>query len=105
MNNMKMPASYAALNNEELDNTQGGGIWSEIFYALGTMFSGVWGESHRDITQTDSKSTGYVSNVGGGVYTGSGTSTTTTNQGDSWGFSSLGNIFNGIGRLLWIFGV
>ncbi len=105
MNNMKMPASYAVLNAEEMTCTEGGGILAQVCYAFGTMFSGVYYDSYQNTIETNVKNHGSVVVQNGNTYTFSDGTTVTIDQGYSWGFSSLGNFFNGLGRLFSAFGI
>lgn len=39
---LQMPANYMALNESEMSCVEGGGVVSQVFYAFGKMFSGVY---------------------------------------------------------------
>lgn len=41
-NKLQMPADYVALNESEMSCVEGGGVVSQVFYAFGKMFSGVY---------------------------------------------------------------
>ena len=99
-NKLQLPADYAVLGENEMSCVEGGGIVSQIFYAFGTMFSGVyWNHEDSEIKKMEETHGGVVSK-GNGVYTFSDGTTYQVSTKDSYGFSSLGNFFNGIGRLL-----
>lgn len=104
-NGLQMPANYAVLNESETSCVKGGGVIAQVFYALGRMFSGVHYDSWESESSTDESGRGAVVNKGNGVYTGSETHQNTTSGGSSWGVSSIGNFFYGIGDLfnaLWL---
>ena len=46
-NKLQMPTGYEVLNENEKSCVEGGGVISQIFYAFGRMFSGVYW-NHED---------------------------------------------------------
>lgn len=71
-------------------------------YAFGRMFSGVyWNHEDSEVKKLE-ESHGAVVSKGNGVYTFSDGTTYETSTKDSYGFTSLGNFFNGFGDLFGI---
>ena len=50
-NKLQMPTGYEVLNENEKSCVEGGGVISQIFYAFGRMFSGVYW-NHEDSEDT-----------------------------------------------------
>mgnify|MGYP000020948795 FL=1 len=102
-NKLQMPTGYEVLNENEKSCIEGGGVISQIFYAFGRMFSGVyWNHEDSEVKKLE-ESHGAVVSKGNGVYTFSDGTTYETSTKDSYGFTSLGNFFNGFGDLFGIF--
>ena len=102
-NKLQLPAAYAALNENEKSCVEGGGIIAQICYAFGTMFQDVHYDSWESESKTLEQQHGAVVSKNNGVYTYSDGYTHEMSNGSSWGFSSLGNFFNGLGRLFGAF--
>lgn len=101
-NKLQMPADYMALNESEISCVEGGGVISQIFYAFGRMFSGVyWNHEDSEVKKLEETHGGVVSK-GNGVYTFSDGYNYEVSTKDSYGFTSLGNFFNGFGDLFGI---
>ena len=98
-NKLQMPANYAALSENEQSCVECGGVIAQICYAFGRMFSGVHYDNWESESKTLEKDHGSVVSKNGNVYTYSDGFTHTMSSGSSWGFSSLGNFFYGIGDL------
>ena len=98
-NKLQMPADYVALNESEMSCVEGGGIISQVCYAFGRMFSGVYYDNQESKSITDESGIGAVVSKGNGVYTKSEDHSSTTTGSSKWGFTSLGNFFYGIGDL------
>lgn len=102
--NLQLPANCAILNQEEMTYTTGGGIASDIFYALGRMFrSAVIDTSQTRINQLESAH-GSVVSVNNGVYTFSDGHTEYIEQSFSIS-ANIGDFFYGIGQLLDVLGM
>lgn len=104
-NGLRLPASYAVLNENEKSGVEGGGVIAQVFYAFGTMLSGVYYDRWESESKVLEQQHGAVVSKVNGVYTYADGYTYTMSSGSSWGFSSLGNFFNGIGRLFDAFGL
>ena len=105
--NLQLPANCAILNQEEMTYTTGGGIASDIFYALGRMFrSAVIDTSQTRINQLESAHGSYVKGKrqGYGVYTFSDGHTEYIEQSFSIS-ANIGDFFYGIGQLLDVLGL
>ena len=98
-NKLQMPASYEALNEKECACVEGGGIVAQICYAFGRMFSGVHWDTWEKESEKLEKEHGSVVSKNGNVYTYSDGYVYTKEGGSSWGFTSLGNFFYGLGDL------
>lgn len=98
-NKLQMPANYVALSENEQACVEGGGVIARICYAFGKMFTGVyWDHSERTLEENIKKH-GAVVQQKGNVITYSDGYTYTVEKTDSYGFTSLGNFFYGIGQL------
>ena len=102
-NKLQLPAAYAALNESEKSCVEGGGIVAQICYAFGTMFRDVHYDSWESESKTLEQQHGGVVSKNGKVYTYSDGYTYEVSSGGGWGFNSLGNFFDGLGRLFGIF--
>lgn len=98
-NKLQMPASYEALNEKECACVEGGGIVAQVFYAFGKMFSGFYYNKQKSVVEKLEKDHGSVVSKNGNVYTYSDGYVYDVSTVDSWGFTSLGNVFYGIGDL------
>lgn len=102
--NLKLPANCAALNEEEMTYTQGGGMVAEVFYAFGKMFQhavySTWDSESKKLEEAH----GAVVSQQGNVYTYSDGFTCTREHGTSLSFV-IGDIFYGIGDLFNAFGL
>ena len=101
---LKMPASCAMMNEEEMTYTQGGGIMAEVFYAFGRMFShavyDTWDSESKSLQQAH----GAVVSQKGNVYTYSDGYVYTADHGSSLSVT-IGDFFYGIGDLFNAFGL
>ena len=101
---LKMPASCAMLNEEEMTYTQGGGIIAEVFYAFGRMFRNTryntWDSESKSLQQAH----GAVVSQKGNVYTYSDGYVYTAEHGSSVSLT-IGDFFYGIGDLFNAFGL
>ena len=101
---LKMPASCAMMNEEEMTYTQGGGIMAEVFYAFGRMFShavyDTWDSESKSLQQAH----GAVVSQKGNVYTYSDGYVYTADHGSSVSLV-IGDFFYGIGDLFYAFGL
>ena len=101
---LKMPASCAMMNEEEMTYTQGGGIIAEVFYAFGRMFRNTrydtWDSESKSLQQAH----GAVVSQKGNVYTYSDGYVYTANHGSSLSLT-IGDFFYGIGDLFNAFGL
>ena len=101
---LKMPASCAMMNEEEMTYTQGGGIMAEVFYAFGRMFShavyDTWDSESKILQQAH----GAVVSQKGNVYTYSDGYVYTADHGSSLSVT-IGDFFYGIGDLFNAFGL
>lgn len=102
MKEIKFPANYAVVNESDLAGIEGGGVFASIFYALGTAFRSTKINYNEQKAQTLTQSHGEVVSVKGGVYTYADGTTFDTSSGFAISFV-VGDLFNGIGRLLNIF--
>ena len=101
---LKMPASCAMMNEEEMTYTQGGGIMAEVFYAFGRMFGhavyDTWDSEFESLKQAHGAIVSRKSNVctysDGYVYT--------SEHGSSLSLV-IGDFFYGIGDLFYAFGL
>ena len=96
---LQMPANYMALNESEMSCVEGGGIISQVCYAFGRMFRSTYYDKWESESKTLEQSHGAVVSKKNGVYTYSDGYTHTMSGGGSWGFTSLGDFFYGIGDL------
>ena len=101
---LKMPASCAMMNEEEMTYTQGGGIIAEVFYAFGRMFRNTkydtWDSESKSLQQAH----GAVVSQKGNVYTYSDGYVYTAEHGSSVSLT-IGDFFYGIGDLFNAFGL
>ena len=101
---LKMPASCAMMNEEEMTYTQGGGIIAEVFYAFGRMFRNTryntWDSESKSLQQAH----GAVVSQKGNVYTYSDGYVYTADHGSSVSLT-IGDFFYGIGDLFNAFGL
>ena len=101
---LKMPASCAMMNEEEMTYTQGGGIIAEVFYAFGRMFRNTryntWDSESKSLQQAH----GAVLSQKGNVYTYSDGYVYTAEHGSSVSLT-IGDFFYGIGDLFNAFGL
>ena len=101
---LKMPASCAMMNEEEMTYTQGGGIIAEVFYAFGRMFRNTryntWDSESKSLQQAH----GAVVSQKGNVYTYSDGYVYTADHGSSLSLT-IGDFFYGIGDLFNAFGL
>ena len=101
---LKMPASCAMMNEEEMTYTQGGGIIAEVFYAFGRMFRNTryntWDSESKSLQQAH----GAVVSQKGNVYTYSDGYVDTAEHGSSVSLT-IGDFFYGIGDLFNAFGL
>lgn len=104
MKELKMPANYAMLHEDELDCIDGGGSIARIFYSLGTMFRNTKINYNEQKAQRLKQSHGEVTSVKGSVYTYADGTEFDTSSGFAISFV-VGDIFNGIAQLLNIFGL
>ena len=101
---LKMPASCAMMNEEEMTYTQGGGIMAEVFYAFGRMFGhavyDTWDSEFESLKQAH----GAIVSKKGNVYTYSDGYVYTADHGSSLSLT-IGDFFYGIGDLFNAFGL
>ena len=101
---LKMPASCAMMNEEEMTYTQGGGIMAEVFYAFGKMFShatyNTWDSEFESLKQAH----GAIVSRKGNVCTYSDGYVYTSEHGSSLSLT-IGDFFYGIGDLFNAFGL
>ena len=101
---LKMPASCAMMNEEEMTYTQGGGIIAEVFYAFGRMFRNTrydtWDSESKSLQQAH----GAVVSQKGNVYTYSDGYVYTAEHGSTLSLT-IGDFFYGIGDLFNAFGL
>lgn len=102
---IQLPSSYAVLNEEEMTYTEGGGVIAQVCYAFGRMFRSVYFDAWESKSKVLEQTHGAVVSKNGGVYTYADGHVETMSNGFSWGFSSLGDFFYGIGDLFNIFGL
>ena len=101
---LKMPASCAMMNEEEMTYTQGGGIMAEVFYAFGRMFSHFVYDTWDSESKTLQQAHGAVVSQKGNVYTYSDGYVYTSEHGSSLSLV-IGDFFYGIGDLFYAFGL
>ena len=101
---LKMPASCAMMNEEEMTYTQGGGIMAEVFYAFGRMFSHFVYDTWDSESKTLQQAHGAVVSQKGNVYTYSDGYVYTADHGSSLSLT-IGDFFYGIGDLFNAFGL
>ena len=101
---LKMPASCAMMNEEEMTYTQGGGIMAEVFYAFGRMFGhavyDTWDSEFESLQQAH----GAIVSRKGNVCTYSDGYVYTSEHGSSLSLV-IGDFFYGIGDLFYAFGL
>ena len=101
---LKMPASCAMMNEEEMTYTQGGGIMAEVFYAFGRMFGhavyDTWDSEFESLKQAH----GAIVSRKGNVCTYSDGYFYTSEHGSSLSLV-IGDFFYGIGDLFYAFGL
>ena len=101
---LKMPASCAMMNEEEMTYTQGGGIMAQVFYAFGRMFHNTrydtWDSESKSLQQAH----GAVVSQKGNVYTYSDGYVYTAEHGSTLSLT-IGDFFYGIGDLFNAFGL
>ena len=102
---LKMPASCAMMNEEEVTYTQGGGIMAEVFYAFGRMFGhavyDTWDSEFESLKQAH----GAIVSKKGNVYTYSDGYVYTAEHSCTVGVVTIGDFFYGIGDLFNAFGL
>ena len=102
---LQMPADYVALNESEMSCVEGGGVVSQVFYAFGKMFSGVYYDHQESELKKLEENHGGVVSKKNGDYTFSDGYVYEVTTKDTYGFTSLGNFFYGIGQFLAAFGL
>ena len=101
---LKMPASCAMMNEEEMTYTQGGGIIAQVFYAFGRMFGHAVYDTWDSESKTLQQAHGAVVSQKGNVYTYSDGYVYTADHGSSLSVT-IGDFFYGIGDLFNAFGL
>ena len=101
---LKMPASCAMMNEEEMTYTQGGGVIAQVFYAFGRMFGHAVYDTWDSESKTLQQAHGAVVSQKGNVYTYSDGYVYTADHGSSLSLT-IGDFFYGIGDLFNAFGL
>jgi hypothetical protein len=103
---LKMPAHYAALNQAECIQVEGGAsrVVSSVLYGIARILDGV-DYTRSDYYNTDTKdATGAVVQQGGNVYTASHSEEVDSGKSNMWSFR-FGTIVRGVADVLYAFGL
>lgn len=103
-NKLQLPAQCTILNADDMSFISGGGIVSDIFYALGRMFRSTKYSSWDNQAAALEQAHGAVVSYHDGVYTYSDGFTYSTSHGSSFS-TNIGDFFYGVGQLFDAFGL